>query len=161
MNQTESMILQNLPHPLKFTSTAQQDLGVKEYAQLVLDHESSVNADNSLITLKDNIITIPQNAYSMMCIKASLLITTPEDTTTQIFLRIHAHENGDTDQSKAKQVDITGCTAHGKQLLFNYETVTSVSKSTSGYSFAVYAEKAGCNLYGGRSRIMLTPFAHL
>ena len=161
MNQTESMILQNLPHPLEFISSEQQNLGVKTYEQLVLAKESAVNGDYSLITLKDNVITIPQNVYSTMCIKASLLFTTPVETATQVFLRIYEHANGETAQEKAKQIAISGCTAHGGQFLFNYEVPTSVSASTSGYSFTVYVDKADCNLYGGRSRIMLTPFAHL
>lgn len=161
MNQTESMILQNLPHPLEFASGEQQNLGVKTYEQLVLAKESAVNGDYSLITLKDNIITIPQNVYSTMCIKASLLFTTPKDTDTQGFLRIYEHANGETNQETAKQVAVSGCTMHGGQTLFNYEVPISVSASTSGYSFAVYADTANCNLYGGRARIMLTPFAHL
>lgn len=161
MNQTESMILQNLSYPLEFTSSVQQDLGVKTYEQLVLARESGVNADYGLITLKDNIITIPQNAYRAMTIKASLLVTTPADTNTQVLLRIYAHANGDTDQSKAQQLAITGATAHGGQFLLNYEIPVRVNASTSGYSFAIYADRAGCNLYGGRSRIMLNPFAHL
>lgn len=161
MNQTESMILQNLPYPVAFKSSSQQDLGVKTYEQLVLDREMSVNGDYSLITIKDNIITIPQNVYSAMCIKASLVFTTPADTATQVYLRIYEHANGDTDQSKAQILSTSAITAHGGQTMFNHEIPASVSESTSGYSFAVYADKANCNLYGGRSRIMLIPFAHL
>lgn len=161
MNQTESMILQNLPHPLEFCSSVQQNLGVKTYEQLVLGKESDVNDDYSLITLKDNIITIQQNVYSTMCIKASLLFTTPKSTDTQVFLAIYEHANGETDQAKAKEIAKAGLTAHGDQTLFNYERPIRVSPSTSGYSFAVYAYNAGCSLYPGRSRIMVTPFAHL
>lgn len=161
MNQTESMILQNLPYPQQFKSIEQQNLGVKTYEQLVLAKSSPANSDNSLITLKDNVITIPQNAYSAVCIKASLIFTTPVDTATQLFLRMYEHANGDTDQSKATQIALTGITAHGGQTMLNYETLASVSASTSGYSFAVYAEKDNCSLYAGRSIIMITPFAHL
>lgn len=161
MNQTEAMILQNLPYPLLFTSSSQQDLGVQTYEQLILTKKSDLVDNYGLITLEDNIITVPQNAYSAMCIKASLVFTTPNSTDTNLFFRIYEHANGEKDQTKATQIALSGITAHGGQTMLNYETPISVSASTSGYSFAVYATNAGCNLFAGRSRIMVTPFAHL
>ena len=161
MNQTESMIVQNLPYTVQFNTKIKQILGVKTYEQLMLDTALPGNRDYSPIELNNNVVTIPQNVYNAVLIDASLLVTTPVDTATQVFIRVYEHKNGEMDQSHASQVSLIGETAHGGQHVFNTKRLLKTGTTTSGYSFAVYVDKDECSLYQERSFITLTPFARI